>query len=100
MTSLKNRVHKWISQNIVHLLSNIDSTIRFRVEGFADKPEVYISWVEQGLEFGYMGIRWDSHTPVPEKIPKHYLPLTNYLFITLCFCSLWGEILTEYKMNR
>jgi hypothetical protein len=82
LSTLRNRTNTWISQNIVHLLSNIDSTIRFKIEGFADEPEVYISLMDQGLEFGYIGVRWkDSHTPVPVKIKKHFLSVTDYLSI-------------------
>ncbi|MCA1063872.1 hypothetical protein QTG56_01420 [Rossellomorea sp. AcN35-11] len=83
MATLNKRVNTWIDQNIVHLLSNLDSTIRFKVEGFEDEPEVYITLLDDGLEFGYIGFIWvDSHTPDPVKVKKHFLPVTDHFSIS------------------
>lgn len=47
----------------------------FKLEGFADEPEVYLRTKNDGLEFGYEATQWDGYMPfpVPGVYKKHSL---------------------------
>lgn len=52
----------------------MDCSFNFKLEGFADEPEVYIKWTLLGLEIGYEATQWlDGHTPVAGLMKKHLL---------------------------
>ncbi len=75
MNSLKNKATFWLSQNKSQLLSGLESSFYFEIDGFADEPIIYVFVLEDGLEFGYVGDEWRGHTPIPINIKKHFLPL-------------------------
>jgi hypothetical protein len=75
VNSLKDRATLWLLQNKKQLLSGLESSFHFKIDGFADEPIVYISVLEDGLEFGYVGEEWRGHTPIPVNIKKYFLPL-------------------------
>ncbi|MCH6265080.1 hypothetical protein [Neobacillus citreus] len=52
----------------------MDCFFNFKLEGFADEPEVYIKSTLLGLEIGYEATLWlDGHTPVAGLMKKHLL---------------------------
>ncbi|WP_019156637.1 hypothetical protein [Robertmurraya massiliosenegalensis] len=66
MKSLKTKALEWI--NSLYDKSSIidkekvimDSSVYFKVEGFADEPEVYLIATKEGIEFGYEATQWDG----------------------------------------
>lgn len=50
-----------------------DIPFYFKIEGFSDKPEVYIRPTNEGLELGFEGTKWYGHTPSPFMYKKHIL---------------------------
>ncbi|MGG3235586.1 hypothetical protein ABEP17_19355 [Priestia flexa] len=42
-----------------------DYPFYFKLEGFADKPEVYLRTTNDGLEFGYEATQWNGYMPSP-----------------------------------
>lgn len=78
MKSLKTKALEWIySLYDQHLINDQERMIidcPFKLEGFADEPEVYIRQTDEGLEFGYEATKWlDGLTPFPGKYKKHSL---------------------------
>ena len=54
----------------------MDYPFYFKLEGFADEPEVYLRTTNDGLEFGYEATQWDGYmpSPIPGVYKKHSLP--------------------------
>ncbi|MEK4229735.1 hypothetical protein [Solibacillus sp. FSL H8-0538] len=71
MKSLKAKVNDWIVSIYEDYLTNnhenimIRNPIYFKLDGFADEPEVYILATDEGLEFGYEATFWDGYMPAP-----------------------------------
>jgi hypothetical protein len=91
-TSLKEAATSWLKERICidrillrndykyfydHLLLDTpnvqDSVYSFQFKGFADEPEVFVQPTDDGVNFGYYSISWESHTPVPRFAVKHTL---------------------------
>lgn len=81
MKSLKTKALEWInslydkSSIIDKEKVNMDSSVYFKVEGFADEPEVYLIATKEGIEFGYEATQWDGYmpSPIPGMYKKHSL---------------------------
>lgn len=77
MKSLKIKAYEWITLLCEqHSFINHENTIKnypfyFKLEGFADEPEVFIRTSIEGLDFGYEAIKWDG--PVPSPLPGIFL---------------------------
>lgn len=72
MKSLKIKASEWIVS--LNLQEKVTETIPyyFKLEGFADEPEVYIRATDEGLEFGYEATKWlDGLTPSIGLYKKH-----------------------------
>lgn len=69
MKSLKTNVLEWIDSLYDRTSINdkekviMDCPVYFKVEGFADEPEVYLKATKEGLEFGYEATQWDGYMP-------------------------------------
>jgi hypothetical protein len=77
MKPLKAKALQWIISLCEQCSINdkekvlMDSSVYFKLEGFADEPEVYIRPTnDEGLEFGYEATQWDGYMPSP--IPGVY----------------------------
>lgn len=68
MKSLKMKVFTWIKslydQDPINSFTD-HHTAYFKLEGFADEPEVYIRFTDSGLDFGYEAVQWDGPIPAP-----------------------------------
>ena len=80
MKPLKTRALEWInSLNEKYSLCEkekviIDHSFYFRLEGFADVPEIYLRTTNDGLEFGYEATQWDGFMPSPvPRVHKKYV---------------------------
>ncbi|VEF47510.1 Uncharacterised protein [Bacillus freudenreichii] len=53
----------------------MDCPFYFKLEGFADEPDVFLRTTIDGLEFGYEAAQWDGYmpSPVPGVYIKHSL---------------------------
>ncbi|WP_077622446.1 hypothetical protein [Sediminibacillus massiliensis] len=79
MQSIQARANEWISS----LFSFNDKENfftggyfnYFKIEGFANEPEVYLRSTDEGLEFGFEATKWDGYmpSPVPGIYKKHSL---------------------------
>jgi hypothetical protein len=70
MKPLKVKALEWIQSLYSHYSMNNSTgnqTAYFKLEGFADEPEVYIRFTDEGLDFGYEAVQWEG--PVPAKTP-------------------------------
>ena len=79
MKSLKTRVHEWIVS--LNIKEKVTDTIPhyFKLQGFADEPEIYLGATDEGLEFGFEATQWlDSHTPSPCLYKKHTLTCEDF----------------------
>jgi hypothetical protein len=76
MKSLKVKALEWIYSLFGLYSINdkekvlMDCSYYFKLEGFADEPEVYLRPTNEGLEFGYEAIQWDG--PIPALLPGVY----------------------------
>lgn len=80
MKSLKTKALEWVSllydQHSINdkEKASKDCLLYFKLEGFADEPDIYIKPTHEGLEFGFEGTKWlDGHTPFPFMYKKHTL---------------------------
>jgi hypothetical protein len=69
MKSFKMKVSTWIEslydQYFINSFTD-HQTAYFKIDGFADEPEVYIRFTEAGLDFGYETVQWDGPIPAPK----------------------------------
>ncbi|MFF5996555.1 hypothetical protein AAGS61_17730 [Lysinibacillus sp. KU-BSD001] len=94
MTSLKTKALDWLnSQCELYSITDpmnvsMDKSFYFKLEGFADEPEVYIRATEIGLEFGYETIQWEGYmiSTTPSIFKKHTL--------------IWEELNFSNKMEQ
>jgi len=49
----------------------IDRSFNFKLEGFADEPNVYLRTTIEGLELGFETIFWHGQVPSPSSVKKH-----------------------------
>jgi hypothetical protein len=77
---LKMNALEWINSLKKYSLNEkekvlMDYPYYFKLEGFADEPEVYLRTTDDGLEFGYEATQWDGNMPssVPGIYKKHLL---------------------------
>lgn len=78
MKSLKTKALEWIKSLYEnHSFSEKGTVLYFKLEGFADEPNVYIRPTNEGLEFGFEGTKWYGHTPSPYLYKKHILIWKN-----------------------
>ncbi|WP_442598138.1 hypothetical protein [Neobacillus sp. D3-1R] len=72
MKSLKTKALEWIVSLKVHEKTTENIPYYFKLEAFADEPEVYIRTTDEGLEFGFEATQWvDGHTPAIGKYKKY-----------------------------
>ncbi|WP_430789161.1 hypothetical protein VBD025_02930 [Virgibacillus flavescens] len=80
MKSLETNALEWICLLYDHNLINdkekvMDFSQYYKLEGFADEPEVYIQPTDEGLELEYEATQWDGYmpSPLPGVYKKHSL---------------------------
>ncbi|MEC0665337.1 hypothetical protein P8864_05205 [Priestia flexa] len=81
MKPLKIRTREWINSLYEKYPFNENEKVLkdypfyFKLEGFADEPEVYLRTTVDSLEFGYEATQWDGYmpSPVPGIYKKHSL---------------------------
>lgn len=67
MKPLKTKALEWINSLYEKYLLDqkekvlMDYPFYFKLEGFADEPEVYLRTKNDGLEFGYEATQWDGY---------------------------------------
>ncbi|OXT16623.1 hypothetical protein B9K06_14460 [Bacillus sp. OG2] len=62
MKSLKMKAFTWIeSLNDQYSINSFtgNHAAYFKLDGFADEPEVYIRFTDAGLDFGYEAVQWN-----------------------------------------
>lgn len=85
MISLKTKAAEWVSliykENSLFELdkSILNYSFYFKLEGFADEPEVYLQKTKEGIECGYEATGWDGYMPsvIPVVYKKHTLSWEN-----------------------
>ncbi|WP_404457914.1 hypothetical protein [Oceanobacillus kapialis] len=85
MKSLRTKAQGWVYFLYDHYFqedanNNLTDFIQyFKVEGFANEPEVYIKTTNEGLEFGYIATRWDGYMVLlpSGQYKKHLLPWSS-----------------------
>lgn len=99
MKSVKTRALEWFSeQNELYLFDGEDRDrsndfiCYFKIDGFADEPEIYLQSTFVGLEVGFRGIEWNGHEPIQINIKKHILPWE--LLKTLSKEEILSEVLS------
>jgi len=65
-------------------------TFLYKLEGFADEPDIYMLIRKKEIEIGYVGIRWDGQYPESVKVKKY---LKKYNGINLLDDTLIDNIL-------
>ncbi len=73
LKSLKMKAFTWIEslsdQYSINSFTG-NHAAYFKLDGFADEPEVYIRFTDAGLDFGYEAVQWNG--PIPAPVPGIY----------------------------
>lgn len=79
MKSLKEKVNEWLHDNGLFFVEDrlTCGFYLFQLEGFSDEPEIYMEVTQEGIQFGYIGVKWDGHMPVEVKVKKSFIALES-----------------------